>query len=1485
MRRSSTGRFFVAASLASLLALLFVMAPTPQSASSTAPVQSSCVAPASGLVSWWPGDGNANDIDGGNSGTLQNGATFAPGIAGQAFSLDGVDDFVNISGRPTLEVTSQFTLEAWIRPTDFSDNHQIISKFGSPGNWAYQIGVAPANAGSLRSDVSGNGNTYDTLFAPPSLLTVGQWAHVATTFNAGLWKLYINGVEVASKTSSVTSIFSAGSTNLSIGRDPVGYQYFPGLIDEPTLYSRALAPSEIQSIYNAGSAGKCQPLQLLVCSYNTNSVLRYRGSTGAFIDSFVPAGSGGLVAPGGLTFGPDGNLYASSNDPNNQILRFNGQTGAFIDAFVPSGTGGLNGPTYLIFGPDGNLYVSNFSGHNVLRFNGTTGAFIDVFASGGSPANPQGLAFGPDGNLYLADEVRVLEYNGMTGAFMKVFVPAGSGGLNEPVGLTFGTDGNLYVVSSAPPRSIMRYDGATGAFIDVFVPAGGTELDRPHGVIFGPDGNLYVSDEASKVLRYNGTTGAFIDAFVPAGSGGLNTATALIFSAPSQPQTLSSLSVNPTTVPGGQTLIGAVTLQNPAQPGGATINLATSDAGVATVPTNIIIAEGGTSGTFTVNTSAVTIDSTVYISASYQGASRSASLTVTAPRPDLQVASINAPNQAFTDSSFDLSWADSNTGQIRANSPWSDKLYLSTDNQLGSDTLLADFPFSQSLDPNQSATRTQVISIPRSAVPTDGQYFLIVLTDANNNVDEGSNENNNFRAVPITLNRTTRPDLVVQSIQAPDTAFFGQTINVRWTVKNVGGGSTDASEWSDRVYLSSDHTPGNAAVQLDVLNVSYLNAGESYVASADVKIPRGLFNTFHIVVTTDIGGAVAEDNETNNILNRPINLQVPPLPDLQVTLVQGPSQAFPGEPMLVNYRVENQGNGDTPQSESSWSDSIYLSPTQAFNPGTARLLGSQPHTGGLTQNAGYTVSNLSVSVPRDIIGDWYVFVWTDSSNSAYEFVNENNNTNFDQTHTVHIQATPPDLIVPSIESPGTANAGRQITINWTVKNQGAFDAAPNWFDTVYLATSATPNPATDTPLATVFHASTLGPGLTYSASANVTVPNCLNGTFYVYVFTDSRNQIFEFDPNFNAEQNSFSSPQPIQVTPIPPDLKVTSVSNPANGDAGQSISVSWTVTNQGLGPTVENTWVDSVYFGTSSTFNSSNALLVGSFTHTGDLAQTGSYTRTESVNIPTTAESTYYVFVSTDNSNAVQECIGEGNNITAGSVALNVVNVVSPPPDLQITVVNGPNDAFEGQTIAVQWAGKNAGNGPVLNSSWNDAVYFSSDPTLDANDTRLAVTLVSGPLPAGATYSAQAQVTIPQVSAGTYYLIAKADDSNFVSEGQHEDNNTGFTALSILIPGIDLQVTTVNAPTDAISGQDMTVSWAVTNNGTLQTFTSQWTDYVFLSRDQILDPTDRAIGFAQHSGALDGGGSYNTTFNAVVPARPYRAILCLRRHRQSQRRS
>jgi hypothetical protein len=112
--------------------------------------------------------------------------------------------------------------------------------------------------------------------------------------------------------------------------------------------------------------------------------------------------------------------------------------------------------------------------------------------------------------------------------------------------------------------------------------------------------------------------------------------------APPPAPALSSLSVNPTSVVGGvQSSTGTVTLSGAAPSGGAVVALSSSNTAAARVPSSVAVAAGATSATFTVSTSAVAASTTVTISATYNGATRSASLTVApAPPPPPTVSSL-----------------------------------------------------------------------------------------------------------------------------------------------------------------------------------------------------------------------------------------------------------------------------------------------------------------------------------------------------------------------------------------------------------------------------------------------------------------------------------------------------------------------------------------------------------------------------------------------------------------------------------------------------------------------------------------------------------------------------------------------------------------------------------------------------------------------------------------------------------------------------
>src|SRR4029078_8920855 len=99
------------------------------------------------------------------------------------------------------------------------------------------------------------------------------------------------------------------------------------------------------------------------------------------------------------------------------VLKYNGTTGAFISAFVTAGAGGLSCPTGMLFGTDGNLYVCAWSANKIMKFDGSAGFFIsDVAAANeGGLTNPYNIAFQPTSNPCPADLFPVGVGDGIVG--------------------------------------------------------------------------------------------------------------------------------------------------------------------------------------------------------------------------------------------------------------------------------------------------------------------------------------------------------------------------------------------------------------------------------------------------------------------------------------------------------------------------------------------------------------------------------------------------------------------------------------------------------------------------------------------------------------------------------------------------------------------------------------------------------------------------------------------------------------------------------------------------------------------------------------------------------------------------------------------------------------------------------------------------------------------------------------------------------------
>ncbi|MEP0369274.1 MAG: LamG-like jellyroll fold domain-containing protein [Cyclobacteriaceae bacterium] len=203
------------------------------------------------------GTGEALDF---NTGSISDNTTFnvygevppVNSISG-GLDFDGTND--RIATTYTMSTTHTFTLEAWVFPRGTSWNRLFsnmnYSSLGSTaGDFIVDTYGSPDNGRNVRFIL--DGETSDIQLYADQVLTLNEWNHVAVTFDNGLAKILVNGVEVASENNSaVTRILgSSRPTHFGVhgGASPV--RYFDGKMDEVRIWNVAKTATEISASMN-----------------------------------------------------------------------------------------------------------------------------------------------------------------------------------------------------------------------------------------------------------------------------------------------------------------------------------------------------------------------------------------------------------------------------------------------------------------------------------------------------------------------------------------------------------------------------------------------------------------------------------------------------------------------------------------------------------------------------------------------------------------------------------------------------------------------------------------------------------------------------------------------------------------------------------------------------------------------------------------------------------------------------------------------------------------------------------------------------------------------------------------------------------------------------------------------------------------------------------------------------------------------------------
>jgi len=192
------------------------------------------------------------DLSGnGNHGTIF-GTTVVSGKWGSARNFNGASDYISVPRSASLE-PAQVTVTAWVKPTSTTAMADIVDKSYPDTTGSGYVLWMSAGGGAAFAVYDGD-TTPPIAASGPGVLSAGTWSLVVGTFDGFTVRVYVDGVERASTPFSGTVSYGDLNRPLIVGANyDHNVRFFPGVIDEVRVHTRALTPNEMSSlrIHNA----------------------------------------------------------------------------------------------------------------------------------------------------------------------------------------------------------------------------------------------------------------------------------------------------------------------------------------------------------------------------------------------------------------------------------------------------------------------------------------------------------------------------------------------------------------------------------------------------------------------------------------------------------------------------------------------------------------------------------------------------------------------------------------------------------------------------------------------------------------------------------------------------------------------------------------------------------------------------------------------------------------------------------------------------------------------------------------------------------------------------------------------------------------------------------------------------------------------------------------------------------------------------------
>ena len=225
---------------------------------------------------------------------------------GNTLDFDGTDDYLTVPDNNALDLTTNYTLEAWVKADGFTWLGGIISKYNSNGSDGY---VLRSNSSSPYTGIS-----FDGAETANGALQQGVWHHIAAVKNGNVRKIYVDGVEVALSGGSAHTVV-ANSDALIIGKDflpDANRRFWNGKIDEIRIWNVAKTQAQVQALKDSELVGNESGL-VLYYNFNQGTAGGSNTSISSVLDGTSAAQNASMV--NFAKSGTNSNFIQNDNGP------------------------------------------------------------------------------------------------------------------------------------------------------------------------------------------------------------------------------------------------------------------------------------------------------------------------------------------------------------------------------------------------------------------------------------------------------------------------------------------------------------------------------------------------------------------------------------------------------------------------------------------------------------------------------------------------------------------------------------------------------------------------------------------------------------------------------------------------------------------------------------------------------------------------------------------------------------------------------------------------------------------------------------------------------------------------------------------------------------------------------------------------------------------------------------------------------------------